>query len=498
MIKMDQYAFIRTAHRVYGKSIRQIARETGHDRKTIKKVLLGKTPFYKSRGAQPYPVLGPYLTAIDAWLEADKDVHKKQRHTAVRIYNRLVSEHGYTGSETSVRRYVHEAKIRLGLNFNKAFIPSERDIASEAEVDWGAADIYLQGQLVKVKTFCMRSKYSGRLFVRVYPCERQQAFFDGHIHAFQFFGGVFRTIIYDNLTTAVEKILKGRDRLEQKEFVKFHAHYNFSTRFCNPDSGHEKGGVEGIVGFSRRNFLVPVPRVDSIEELNEQLLKECLSYGSHRIEGHENTVEENYQEEKAALISLPASEFSNIKTESGKVSGYSTVRVDSNRYSVPTRYAGLKVNVLLYVDKVEIYFGNKKLAVHERLYNKNKWQLNPEHYLELLRQRPGAFDTARPIRIWRRSWPSAFERLLDRLRQANGETAGIKEFVTVLMLVKKHGQDEVAIAVEQALKVGITSADSIQQMLLNLRQEQRPAPLPNWAASEIADVSVYEVLGAVI
>ena len=179
---MDQYEYIRTAKRVYGKSIREIARETGHDRKTIKKILLGKIQTYTVRETQPYPILGPFIDTIDNWLVADKEVHPKQRHTAVRIFHRLTDEFDFKGSETSVRRYVRDAKIRIGLNVCKAFIPCERDIASEAEVDWGTADIYLCGELVKVKVFCLRSKYSGKMFVRAYLCERQQAFFDGHIH----------------------------------------------------------------------------------------------------------------------------------------------------------------------------------------------------------------------------------------------------------------------------------------------------------------------------
>ena len=205
-----------------------------------------------------------------------------------------------------------------------------------------------------------------------------------------------------------------------------------------------------------------------------------------------------FQEEKSVLLSLPGSEFSNIQTQDGKVSSYSTVRVDFNRYSVPTKYAGTKVNVLLYVDKIEIYFANKRLAVHERVFSKNKRQLDPDHYLGLLQQRPGAFESARPIRAWRRSWPPAFERLLERLRQKNGESAGIKEFVAVLMLVGKHGQEEVATTVEIAIGVGVISAESIRQMLLQRRQEPRPEPLPNWSETLTPDVSVYGQLGTAV
>jgi transposase len=240
MITMDQYEYIRIAHRVYDKGIRQIQRETGHDRKTIRKALREEPYGYSKRDHQPVPITGPYLEIIQGWLSADREVQKKQRHTARRIYHRLVSEHDYKGSEVTIRRQVREVKRLLGMSECKAFLPLEPDCGQEAEVDWGTAEGIISGERVRMKFFCMRSKYSGKHFVGCYPCERQQAFFDGHMHAFSFFGGVFSTLIYDNLTSAVQKVLKGKSRKEQESFIKFRSYYNFSPRFCNPGSGHEK------------------------------------------------------------------------------------------------------------------------------------------------------------------------------------------------------------------------------------------------------------------
>ena len=256
MLRMDQYGYIRTARRVYGKSIRQIARETGHSRATIRKVLRKEPCGYSPRRQQPYRVLGPHLDSIEMWLEADKERPRKQRHTARRIYDRLVTEQGFGGSETTVRRYVRGAKVRLGVGGAKAFIPLEPDLGQEAEVDWGTALAVISGEEARYKVFCMRSRFSGKHFVRLYPCGRQQAFFDAHIHGFSFFGGILPVLVYDNLTTAVRRVLCGRRRVEQEAFGRFHAYYNFTPRFCNPDSAHEKGGVEGLVGYVRRNYLV--------------------------------------------------------------------------------------------------------------------------------------------------------------------------------------------------------------------------------------------------
>lgn len=194
---MNQYEFIRTAHRVYGRNISELSRMTGHSRNTVKKALRGEMCGYKERHQQPFPVLGEYLEFIDAWLQGDKEQPRKQRHTARRVYNRLVVECGYRGGESTVRRYVRMAKIMLGIDAPKAFVPSDPESGVEAEVDWGSAKAIIAGKAVRLKFFCMRSKYSGKHFVRFYPCERQQVFYDAHIQAFDFFGGVFPVLIYD-------------------------------------------------------------------------------------------------------------------------------------------------------------------------------------------------------------------------------------------------------------------------------------------------------------
>jgi transposase len=495
MISMDQYEYIRTAHRVYGKGVRQIARETGHDRKTIRKVLRGEPSGYGQRRSQPYPALSRYLELIDSWLEGDKEAPKKQRHTATRIYHRLVSEAGFEGGETTVRQYVRQARIRLGVGGNTAFIPLEPDCGKEAEADWGGAVGIIGGEETRIKFFCMRSKYSGKHFVRCYPCERQTAFFDAHMHAFSFFGGVFKTTIYDNLTSAVEKVLKGKDRREQEAFRRFHGYYNFTARFCNVDSGHEKGGVEGLVGFARRNYMVPIPRADSLEELNEQILNSCLKYGSHRIDGREKTVDELFEDEKAHLLVLPSHPFSNIETVESKVNPYATVILDKNRYSVPTCYVGLPVKAILGVDRVEIYQRGKRVATHGRLFGNNKWQLNPDHYLDLLHQKPGAFDSARPIKEWRKSWPASLDRLRDKFVVSHGETDGTREFITVLMLYREHRAEEVEAAVELAVANGVSSSAGVKHMLVPSNGAGTCERLTGWPATEPANVSVYGQLG---
>ena len=495
---MEQYEYVRVGRRVYGKSIKQLARETGHSKNTIRKVLKGEYRGYKSRDNQPYPVLDPYKEFIDQWLKEDKDRPKKQRHTARRIFNRLVEEKGYQGSEPTVRRYVRQAKSLLGLKTSGAYIPLVPDVGQEAEVDWGQAKVIIGGHVETCRFFCMRSKYSGKTFVRFYRSERQQSLFDAHMHGFLFFGGVFPTLVYDNMTTAVQKVLRGKSRILQDEFIKFRSYYSFKTEFCNTAKGNEKGGVEGVVGYARRNFMVPLPEAESLEALNEDLLKKCLGHGEHVTAGRTRKINQLFEQEKEHLLPLPDHPFSNTLHTSGKVDHYSTVMVDKNRYSVPASFAGVKVSVNLEVTRVEIFYEGKKIASHSRVYGNNKWILDPDHYLDLLEKRPGAFDTARPIKQWREAWPDAYDRLLVRLRTAQGVNKGTKDFISVLKLCRSFKIEEIIRAIESALKAGVSSGEAVRHLLVYPLGEQKSDSLPNWPVLPGADVSLYGQLGGVV
>ena len=498
MLKVGQYEYIRTARRVYGKSIREIARETGHSRNTVRKALREEYKGYRKRKRQPYPVLGPYLKIIDGWLSDDVDRPKKQRHTARRIFERLCNEYGFKGSERAVREYVWKAKLELGIGNRDVYIPLEPELGKEAEVDWGICHAILGGKHTRLRLFVMRSKGNGKHFVQCFPCERQQVLFEGHIRAFEFFGGVFPTIIYDNLSTVVERVYKGKNRKLRESFLKFQAYYNFSPRFCNSGCAHEKGGVEGLVGYCRRNYMVPIPEADSLEDLNRYLFEQCHSYGERKLPGRGRTVNELYEEEKGYLLELPENPFSNIETYSVKADKYCTVIVDKNRYSVPSRYVGLQLQVVATVDRVEIFYNRHKIASHGRVYGSNKWQLDPFHYLELISRRPQAFDSARPIKQWRKRWPQSLETLLRCFRERQGDSKGIKEFISVLSLFKEYKKEEVEEAVREALKARVSSSDSVKHILMNISEEKRGgdiASLRDWLVFAPADVSIYDRVG---
>ncbi len=470
---MDQYEFIRTARRVYGKSIRGIAKEYGHSRKTIRKALAGLEPRYRRKKEPRSSVMGPYIHIVEGWLKRDGEVPVKQRHTARRIYRRLVEEHGFGGSEGTVRLWVRRLKERLGYGSKQAVIPLDPECAREAEVDWGTALVRMGGELQTVKIFCMRSRYSGKSFVWAYPWERQEMFFDGHMRAFFHFGGVFPVIVYDNLKSAVRTILRGKNRIEQTRFIAFRSYYTFDARFCNPASGNEKGGVEGLVGYARRNFLVPLPEVADFEELNRTLAERCLCDGSRVIAGREDrkTIDERHEHERSRLLPLPGKPFENIKPVEVRISRYQTAVVDRNRYSVPSSYVGRKLWAHIDCDRVRIYADGKMIAEHPRLFGNSRWQIDPHHYLDLISQRIQAFDSARPIRDWRPSWPAAFETMLSILRKRLGINKGTRDFVRILQLHKDHRAGEVREAVEEALAYGTYGYDSVKNLLISRKKE---------------------------
>jgi hypothetical protein len=272
----------------------------------------------------------------------------------------------------------------------------------------------------------------------------------------------------------------------------------FLPVFYTPDSGNEKGGVEGLVGFSRRNYMVPVPETKSLEELNEKVLADCLAYGSHKMAGRSESVTRLFETEKVHLLQPPEIAYSNIHPGDARVDKYATVMIDKNRYSVPWKYTGCRLKILTHVDRVEIFADGKRLAVHERLFANNQWSLAPEHYLELNQQRPMSFASARVIRQWREYWPQSLHKLLADFCRIQGQTKGIKDFITVLMLYSHYKADEVETAVELALEKNICNSEGIRHLLIYANETDAAiAPLANWPSLPSPDVTVYGVLGGV-
>jgi transposase len=403
------------------------------------------------------PKLGEYRELIDGWLIADLRAPRKQRHTARRIWQRLVDEHGVQVAEVTVRQHVHKRRRELGLAVGQVFVPQVHAPAQTAEVDWGQAQVQLAGSPVTVHVFVMRSCFSGAAFSMASPVETQQAFLEGHALAFAWFGGVFEEVRYDNLGSAVKKVLRGRRRVETDRFIALRSHYLFDSIFTTPgiEGAHEKGGVEGEVGRFRRNHLVPVPSFGSIAGLNAFIVDACESDLGRRIDGRPGTVAEQLTVERP-LLRVIESPFDASELTSVRVDAKALVTVRQNKYSVPASLAGLRVIAQIGAAEIRVFHREKEVARHERLHGKFGTRARLEHYLELLARKPGALARSLPLAQERDRghWPEPFDDLWGLLREKVGRSEADRQMVDVLMLARELGPARVELAVRGALAAG--------------------------------------------
>ena len=485
MVTVEEKEIIRREHSIKGKSIRQVARELKHSRRTIRKAIMDAgIPAYTRKKPVSKPVLGPHIPIIKQWLEEDRSRPVKQRHTAKRIYDRLRDEHGFTGSERAVRREVSILREKIP----DSHVPQTYEPAEGATFDFGEAEVVVDGCKTRVHLAGMRLDYSSKFFVCALPTERREALFESHIGGFTYLEGIPRRIRYDNMKVAVQKILKGRNREEQSSWVAFRSHFLFEADYCNPGKGQEKGSIENLVRYVRRNFLVPLPDVKDFFQLNAYLL-ECCEKDARRRKRFGKTVHELWLEEKELLRSLPEKIPEACVPVFAKVNRRQVVRFCSNWYSVPPEYVGKIVTIKAFVFKLKIAYHDKMIAIHERSYVRDEEVLDPFHYLPVLLRKPGAFERATPIVRW--SLPPAYDIYRRRLKQRHEGSRGIKEYIRVLMLLKDHPLDDVTAAVEKALSCGIYSYDGVINLLYQIHQPEMeplclrvnsPPVLPNRVA----------------
>jgi transposase len=466
---VEIYGRVRRAVRVEGRSQRAVAREFGLSRETVRKMLqYAVPPGYQRQQPIKRPKLGPWLGVIDAILNDDKQRPPKQRHTSKRIFERLKEEHGFTGGYTIVKDYVRTATLRG----QEMFVPLMHP-AGEAQVDFGEALVVIAGVEQKAHYLVMDLPQSDDCFVAAFPAETTEAFLEGHVRAFAHFGGVPTRILYDNTRIAVAKILGGEERQRTRAFSELQSYYLFADKFGRPAKGNDKGKVEGLVGYARRNFMVPIPRVSSWQELNAHLEQQCQKRRERRLRGHSETIGERFERDRAALLPLPAAPYEACEKISTRVSSLSLVRYRSNDYSVPTQYGHRQVWVKGYVHEVVIASGSEVIARHERNYEREVVVFDPLHYLALLEQKTRALDQAAPLAGWR--LPESFVQLR-RLLEARLRKHGSREYVQVLRLLETFNIVEVTLAIEDALQLGTISFDAVRHLLL-CRIERRPPRL---------------------
>ena len=469
MYSVDLYARVRRACHVDGLSKSAAGRLFGIDRKTVAKMLTHSVPLGYQRTAAPIrPKLDGFTAIIDQILEDDKRVIKKQRHTAKRIFERLRDEHGFTGKLTIVTDYVREKRRQT----QEVFVPLTH-APGHAQVDFGETLGVIGGSECKLHYFAMSLPHSDAFFMKAYPAETTEAFCDGHNAAFAFFGGVPLSILYDNTTIAVAKILGDGKRKRTRVFSELQSHYLFEDKFGRPGKGNDKGNVEGVVGYGRRNFLVPAPRFDSFDELNAHLEQQCLKRQDDIVRGHSETIGERMMRDLDALMALPPTPYDACDKVSTRATSISMVRYRNNDYSVPVAYAHHEVQVRGYVHDVVIGCGAEVIARHVRSYEKADMVFDPMHFLPLLEQKVGALDQAAPLQGW--DLPDEFA-TFHRLLEARMGKAGKREYVQVLRLLETFEMDHVHAAIKQALDLGAIGYDAVKHLVL-CRIERRPPRL---------------------
>lgn len=442
---------IRRAFYMEGKSRRQIAKELGHSYWTIRKALeSAAVEPYQLREAKAAPKLDKHKEQIEALLAEEANMPAKQRYTTHNIF-KLLQAAGYEGSESNLRRYIGRRRRELRQKQPAVFIPLVYQPGQDAQVDWGEAVVVMGGERQTVQLFVMRLCYSRRLFAMAFPTQRQEAFFTAHTAAFDFFGGVPHRLTYDNLKTAVAKVLRGRNRQEQERFVHLRSHYLFESHFCTPGQGHEKGGVEHGVKYVRQNFLTPLVEVANFAELNQWLRSCCLAEATRRVDRQKQTIGQMFAIEQAHLRELPGHDFPGYLSREVVLNRYCQVVFETNRYSVPAAQASQQLSLRAYPFRIEIWQGQAMLASHCRSYERNQDILDPLHYLPLLAQRPGAFEHAAPIQQWRSEWPPLYESLLRHLRSQQTAMSAVREFIAVLQLHETYTAPQIAAAIEAAL-----------------------------------------------
>ncbi len=418
----------------------------------------------------------PLKEIINRILEEDRKAPRKQRHTAHRIFTRLREEHpGHPIGEPTVRRYVAARKRDLGLSNREVFVPQSYQAGQEGQVDWFEGTAKLDGEPRVLQFFSMRGMWSGDAFHRAYTNATQQAFLEGHEHGFAYFGGVFRKLRYDNLSSAVKKILRGRQREETSRVIAFRSHWGFQSEYCNPASGNEKGGVEGEVGRYRRNWLVPVPEAFDLVELNQQLLAACVAGRDRTISGRSVTVGDASQMERPYLLPLAEDRFPIDEILYPLiVDNKGRVKVKTNWYSAPL-WPGLRVTARVWPSLIEIEHDGKCVARHQRNYGHGHQILNLEHYLDVLEKKPGAMAGSTPLEQWRQAgrWPECLDRIWKKLEERYGKSGGTREMIGLVRVGLGSGWDRLIRAVEEALRLGVTDSAAVLHILHTPDAEER-------------------------
>jgi len=512
VLRMAQKAYIKDLYENEGKSLRAIARQTGHHFDTVKKYA-HQTNFNQS-GQLPertmkFNIIADYIPIIDIWLEQDVLEPRKQRHTISRVFCRLRDEHNYKGSYNSVKRYYNYKKAQLKKH-HEGFLPLAK-IAGFAQADFGEFKYYdALGSSHKAYALVVSFPHSNAAWMQVFPSENQECLLEGLKKVFYHIGGVPIRIKLDNMTTAVAQILRGNERVVTDGFYRFMLHHRFGADFCTPGKGNEKGNVENKVGYTRRNLLTPVPTITDFAAFNKELLHRCDTDHNRRhyspprrvaseadfceakvMNEQDTTITELWSSEKSQLLTLPEYEYQVFRYESLSVNKNGFVILDTNKYGLSPELYGKVVQVKIYFDKIEVYHDNIWLKTFERSYERNAEVACWKTYLPTLIRKPGATEHTRSFDQMPKLWK-------DYIKSVHG-----RDRKSALMLLSEIVDDGNELLCDEALEMahgyGKVDTDNIRQCYMFIsRPEYHPSPLKLSSEATLSnyspDLSAYDVL----
>jgi len=491
---VEQFERIRRDARDDELSIRALADRHKVHRRTVRAALGDAVPPARKPPARSAPVLGPYEATIRGWLVEDLTAPRKQRHTARRVWQRLLEEHGAVVAESSVRNLVAQLRVEVSGAKSQVMVPQTHPAAEEAEVDFGEFQAVIAGTAMKVWMFCLRLSHSGKAVHVAYANQSQESFLDGHVHAFEALGGVpVGMIRYDNLKPAVIRVALGRERLENPRFVAMRSHYGYDSFYCIPgiEGAHEKGGVEGEIGRFRRRHLTPVPHVGSLAALNAAMAAADQRDDARRIGARAETVGAAAARELPLLRPLPEEVFDVAARLSCRVDAKARVCVRQSYYSVPARYAGRRLEVRLGATTVTAVDAGTVVATHTRSLHKGSEDLVLDHYLEVLGRKPGALAGATALVAARATgvFTPVHQRFWDAARRQRGDGPGTRALVGVLLLHRTLPATAVGAGMDAALSMGnfdpdLVAVEARRSMLATVTPI--PVPLPATAGPTAA------------
>ncbi len=495
MLVVETVARIRREHFIKGKTIREIARDLKVSRNTVRKILRsGETSFEYAREVQPQPKLGRWTEDLDELLAGNATKSGREQLTLIRLFEELRGR-GYEGGYDAVRRYARRWSKERGATTAAAYVPLSFAPGEAYQFDWSHEVVLLNGVTVTVKAAHVRLCHSRMLFVRAYPRETQEMVFDAHDRAFALFKGACQRGIYDNMKTAVETILVGKDRRYNRRFLQMCSHYLVDPVACTPASGWEKGQVENQVGLVRERFFTPRLRFKNYDELNAWLTDKCIAYAkAHRHpEFTDRTIWEVFQAERPRLVPY-AGRFDGFHAVPASVSKTCLVRFDNNKYSVAASTVGRPVEVHAYADRIVIRQDGRIVAEHPRSFGRGDTLYDPWHYVPVLARKPGAWRNGAPFKDW--VLPAAMERVRRKLAGADD---GNRQMVNILTAVLTDGLPAVEAACAEAIAHNVHSADVVLNILARQRDPGPPVTILTPAAltlrhAPVADCARYDNL----